>query len=143
MCLDRAGKFDPVATSLIYVGHEAPYSDAYLLLDPKTDKVIKEPNVRFLDGQFPFCNKDVSKCQCQQPESDATVAEKSSPSQIIVIAETGQEYGKPNIQRVLTTELESVVDHQPPVENLNFEGTVVVENSPPMNQAGRVVLLGL
>ena len=121
MCLDRAGKFDPVATSLIYVGHEAPYSDAYLLLDPKTDKVIKERNVRFLDGQFPFCNKDASKCQCQQPESDVTVVGKSSPSQIIVIAETGQEYGKTNLQGVLTTEPESVVDHQSPVENIEPE----------------------
>src|SRR5699024_7469276 len=64
----NAAKFDPTSEKLVFVGY-ARDADAYLLLNPGTNQVIKERNLKVVDGMFPFCEKSHCtpcevKCHC-------------------------------------------------------------------------------
>src|SRR5699024_2421728 len=44
-------------------------ADAYLLLNPATNTVIKERNLKVIDGRFPFCDakdSDCEPCRCRE-----------------------------------------------------------------------------
>ena len=55
---------------MVFVGY-APNADAYLLLDPETDEVTKERNLKVVEDIFPFCEVK-EKCKCHQEENEKT-----------------------------------------------------------------------
>ena len=57
------GKFLPTSEMMIFVGYDSLENDAFLLLNQSRVTLIRERNVRIMDGIFPFCIKQ-SKCSC-------------------------------------------------------------------------------
>src|SRR5699024_3583076 len=83
----NAAKFDPTSEKLVFVGY-ARNADAYLLLNPSTNQVIKERNLKVVDGVFPFCAKARCapcevKCQCATQET-ATEGINSRPELFVL-----------------------------------------------------------
>ena len=77
--LMRAEKFAPNSQKWIFVGY-APDADAYLLLRKGTNEIIKERNVKIIDGNFPFCeNKESFPTVCQCAETPVPVTETPRP----------------------------------------------------------------
>src|SRR5699024_5097197 len=66
----RFSKFEPTSEKMVFVGY-APNADAYLLLDPETDEVTKERNLKVVEDIFPFCEVK-EKCKCHQEENEKT-----------------------------------------------------------------------
>src|SRR5699024_6061949 len=76
----RTVKFDPTSEKLVFVGY-APDADAYLLLNPDTNQVIKERNLKVVDGQFPFCERNKNEAiECRCREQCETIIEPSRPA---------------------------------------------------------------
>ncbi|KAH9409194.1 hypothetical protein TYRP_023714, partial [Tyrophagus putrescentiae] len=67
--IQRSSKFAPNSERLVFAGYDA--SDNYLmvLLDPKTDRIYRERNVKIVDKILPFCEKAKNgPCQCPVKE---------------------------------------------------------------------------
>ena len=77
----RTPKFEPTSEKWIFAGY-ALNSDAYLLLNPSTNKVIEERNLKVVDHTFPFCERkdNVNRQQCPCESSSVTTTAPATES---------------------------------------------------------------
>src|SRR5699024_2403310 len=80
-------KFEPTSEKLVFVGY-ASDADAYLLLNPATDTVIKERNLKVIDGRFPFCDakdSDCEPCCCRESPVQSVVPPRTVPELFVTV----------------------------------------------------------
>ena len=104
-------KFDPTSEKMVFVGY-APDADAYLLLNPETGDIIRERNVKIIDGVFPFCEKkgQGDECQCKVKEDCRSICifPEDLFTQIDVIPSSGSVSSVSGMTPVPSTHITSV-----------------------------------
>ncbi|KAH9388757.1 hypothetical protein TYRP_008102 [Tyrophagus putrescentiae] len=75
--IQRSSKFAPNSEKLVFTGYDASDNNLMILLDPKTDRIYREKNVKIVDKVLPFCEKARDgPCKClvkERTESPAVV----------------------------------------------------------------------
>src|SRR5699024_360050 len=80
-------KFEPTSEKLVFVGY-ASDADAYLLLNPATNTVIRERNLKVIDGRFPFCedkDPDNEPCCCRETPIQRVEPTRNAPELFVTV----------------------------------------------------------
>ncbi|KAH9403604.1 hypothetical protein TYRP_014787 [Tyrophagus putrescentiae] len=81
--IQRASKFAPNSERLVFTGYDASDNNLMVLLDPKTDRIYREKNVKIVENVLPFCER--AKCgPCKCPVKERTESPVSADHELIL-----------------------------------------------------------
>ena len=67
--IQRSSKFAANSERLVFAGYDADDNNLLILLDPRTDRVYRERNVKIVDNVLPFCDRTSGEaCKCSVKE---------------------------------------------------------------------------